>query len=105
MPSHGIVRHGIVREYHADEGWGVIDGPEVPGGCWTSFAAVRADGYRALTAGRRVTFVAEPADQDGFPFRAVNVWPGDPDSGPAEPPASSEGYTSSLHLTYDRTAD
>ena len=23
---------GVVREFHADEGWGVIDGPSVPGG-------------------------------------------------------------------------
>jgi CspA family cold shock protein len=68
---------GVVREYHADEGWEVIDGPTVPGGCWVHFSAIAMDGYRQLTAGRRVSFRAEAAEQDGFGFRAVKVWTGD----------------------------
>jgi len=31
---------GTVREYDADEGWGVIDAPSVPGGCWVHFSAI-----------------------------------------------------------------
>jgi cold shock CspA family protein len=29
---------GIVRFWHRDEGWGVIDSPDTPGGCWAHFS-------------------------------------------------------------------
>lgn len=32
------------------------------------------DGYRSLAAGEPVRFAWEPADQDGYAFRAVAVW-------------------------------
>jgi cold shock protein len=67
---------GLVRLFDADAGWGVIDGPDVPGGCWVHFSAIAATGYRQLSAGQRVSFRAEPANQDGFAFRAVKVWTG-----------------------------
>jgi CspA family cold shock protein len=53
----------VVREYHADEGWGVIDGPTVPGGCWVHFSAIAMAGYRQVAAGRRVSFRAEAVEQ------------------------------------------
>lgn len=93
---------GVVREFNADEGWGVIDGPDVPGGCWVHFSAIAADGYRQLTAGERVTFRAEAGGQDGFGFRALKVWTGD-----TEPPdrTANEGdrgaYHSTLTLEFD----
>ncbi|MFF7232620.1 hypothetical protein [Streptomyces sioyaensis] len=31
---------GIVREWHSDEGWGVIDSDTTPGGCWAHFGSV-----------------------------------------------------------------
>jgi len=74
---------GSVRSFNADEGWGVIDGPDVPGGCWVHFSAIAADGYRQLWAGQRVVFHAVAASQDGFAFRAVKVWTGE--VGPASP--------------------
>jgi cold shock protein len=93
---------GSVRAFDADEGWGVIDGPDVPGGCWVHFSALAMDGYRMLTPGQHVFFRAEPAKQDGFAYRAVKVWTGD-----AEPPNQarsrngSAGYSSQLALTFD----
>ena len=30
----------IVREWHADLGWGVLDSPETPGGCWAHFSVI-----------------------------------------------------------------
>jgi cold shock protein len=94
---------GIVREYHPDDGWGVIDGEQVPGGCWVSFAVIRMDGYRNLVAGQQVRFVEERANQDGFSYRATAVWP---DPGPtkaSEPfaPEPSEGYSSILDIKTD----
>jgi cold shock protein len=92
---------GVVREWHDDEGWGVIDAPEVPGGCWAGFAQVAVDGYRALRAGQDVGFEWEAARQDGFDHRATRVWPWGAD--PVEPPEAEGGgaYQSSLTLRFD----
>ncbi len=104
VQNGAVTSLGSVRTFYADEGWGVIDGPDVPGGCWVHFSAIAADGYRALAPGQRVRFRAEAADQDGFRFRAVKVWTGD-----AEPPdrprqtGGSAAYHSSLTLTFDAT--
>lgn len=65
---------GSVRMFDPDLGWGVIDGPDVPGGCWVHFSALVMEGYRMLVAGQQVSFRAEAADQDGFAWRAVKVW-------------------------------
>jgi CspA family cold shock protein len=95
---------GTVRNYDADEGWGVIDGPDVPGGCWVHFSAIAMDGYRQLIPGQHVWFRAEPTEQDSFAFRAVKVWTSD-----AEPPNPSgklrrtSAYDSSLTLTFDQS--
>ena len=93
---------GSVRAFDADEGWGVIDGPDVPGGCWVHFSALAMDGYRMLVAGQQVSFRAEAVSQDGFAYRAVKVW-----MGGAEPvdrdrtESGSAGYHSRLTLTFD----
>ncbi|MEV4624926.1 cold shock domain-containing protein [Micromonospora sp. NPDC049523] len=93
---------GTVRSYFTDEGWGVIDSPDVPGGCWVGFSAIAMAGYRRLVQGQRVSFRAEPADQDGYAFRAVKVWTGNdepPDQAPVQD--SSGAYRSWLSLTFD----
>ena len=66
---------GRVREWHREEGWGVIDSADTPGGCWAHFSMVRIDGYQELSAGAEVCFTFEEADQDGFAYRVVAVWP------------------------------
>ena len=68
---------GVVRWFNADEGWGVIDAPEVPGGCFVHFSNIDADGYRELADGQRVRFTCEHLDflQDGYSYRALTVWP------------------------------
>ena len=64
----------VVREWHADEGWGVVDADETPGGCWVHFSVVVMDGFRFLTVGQRVDLDWESAqDQDGYRFRATRV--------------------------------
>jgi cold shock protein len=92
---------GSVRSYSTDEGWGVIDGPDVPGGCWVHFSAIAVAGYRELTPGEQVSFHHEAADQDGFAFRAKKVWTGaveppDPTAVPAD-----GAYRSTLTLSFD----
>jgi CspA family cold shock protein len=68
---------GVVRSFDPDEGWGVIDAAEVPGGCFVYFSNIEMNGYRALTAGQRVRFTYERPGflQDGCPYRALSVRP------------------------------
>jgi cold shock protein len=91
---------GVVREYHAEAGWGVIDADEVPGGCWVHFSVLELPGYRMLSPGAVVSFEAERANQDGYAFRAVRVW-----LETVEPPRTSVprsvAYRSELTLTFD----
>lgn len=95
---------GTVRLWHAGEGWGVIDSPATPGGCWTHFSAVLGSGYRTFEAGAAVEFTFEVAEQDGYSFRAVVVWAGD--RSPAtrstdDVAGASSAYQSRLTLTFD----
>ena len=76
--------NATVREWHDDLGWGVLDSPETPGGCWTHFSDVDTpclgyvDGaevseYKCLSTGEEVEFEWETPGQDGFDYRAVVV--------------------------------
>ncbi len=73
-----------VREWHDELGWGVLDSPETPGGCWTHYAVIdsplirRVEGvevseYKGLAAGDAVELEWEAPGQDGFDYRAVVV--------------------------------
>lgn len=95
-----MVVAGVVREWHSDEGWGVLDSDATPGGCWAHFSSVLMDGYRTLDTGQPVRFDFEPGRQDGFAFRAVAVWTGGerPDA-PAQP-QTSDAYRSTLHIEF-----
>ena len=73
---------GRVRQWRADEGWGVIDSEATPGGCWCHFSAIQADGYRELRDGETVDFSFENVEQDGWPFRAIAVRRASPDIPP-----------------------
>ena len=91
-----------VGEYRDGDGWGVIDGPDVPGGCWVHFSAIAKPGYKSLTAGQAVTFRFEQGWQDGYAYRAEKVWTGDAEP-PDEvyPPPPPGVYWSELTLTFD----
>ncbi|WP_030441566.1 cold-shock protein [Actinoplanes subtropicus] len=89
----------VVREWHDDEGWGVVDSPEVPRACWVSFAHVRVAGYRSLRPGQPVALEWEPAEQDGFAYRALRVWPWNSEPvEPGEAPPPDGAHTSTLTL-------
>ena len=65
---------GVVRQRDEEEGWGVLDSPETPGGCWAHFSASTGD-YGSLEPGVQVVFEFERGEQDGFQFRATSVRP------------------------------
>ena len=92
---------GVVREWHDDDGWGVVDAPEVPGGCWVGFGHVAVEGYRALSAGQEVALEWERARQDGFDFRAKRVWPWGAEPFPGPGSEGGDGYSSTLTLRFD----
>ena len=99
---------GTVRVWHGDQGWGVIDSPVTPRGCWAHFSAVRMAGHEQLAASTEVRFTFEAVRQDGYAFRAVEVLPPGVDE-TAEPdlPASgpSDGYSSTLTLNFKKAKD
>jgi cold shock protein len=85
---------GTVRVWHREEGWGVIDSPETPGGCWAHFSHLWNDdnlepgpgevievsgGFRELFEGETVDFewerTAAPGSQDGYSYHATTVRP------------------------------
>ena len=98
---------GTVREWHDEAGWGVIDSPATPRGCWAHSADIRMAGYRALEPGAEVSFDCEEADQDGFAFRATAVWPpgvepGSPDADTVRAEGPSSAFASGLVIELDQ---
>jgi len=94
---------GVVRVWHREQGWGVIDSKETPGGCWAHFSSVLVPGFRELPAGQSVLLDYEPAMQDGYSFRATEVCPAgqEPCSAKSEPSGASTAFRSTLTITFD----
>ncbi len=69
------VDRGTVRFWLDEEGWGVIDCPKTPDGCWAHWSTLEMDGYRTLSAGQAVELTWERARQDGYDYRAVTARP------------------------------
>ncbi|MFB8318351.1 cold-shock protein [Streptomyces sp. NPDC056465] len=66
-----------VREWSDEEGWGVLDSSETPGGCFGHYADIQAPGFRTLSPGQQVDLVWEAPGfkQDGYDYRAVSIVP------------------------------
>jgi CspA family cold shock protein len=66
---------GTVREWHDEEGWGVVLGDDFADPIWVHFSAIVAMApYRELAAGQRVEVeIVGPLDQDGFRYRAESA--------------------------------
>lgn len=79
-PGQAGAAAGVVKWFSAEEGWGVIAAPVVPGGCFVHFSTIQMLGYRELRVGQPVRFTFEEPGflQDGCPFRALKVWPDEP---------------------------
>ena len=96
---------GEVRVWHDEEGWGVIDSPETPGGCWAFYSTVAIAGFQKLSDNQLVEMEWESAQQDGFDYRTLRVWPRGEEPYDSPPPAPvSEGdtaYRSTLTIYFD----
>ncbi len=95
---------GTVVLWHDDEGWGVLRSDDVPGELWAHFSTVVMTGFRTLTPGDAVQFTWEVAEQDGYSFRAVAVYPPGVEVGTApdqNTTSGSDAYRSSLTIEWD----
>ena len=71
--KHGPVA-GIVKWFNAEKGVGAISTEETaPHDVWVHFSAITGAGYRQLDEDERVVLTYEPAAQDSFRYRAVEV--------------------------------
>ena len=71
MPRSGTTSGTVVRWDEAAEG-GVVESPDLPGGCWVATSAVEpAPG--GLRPGQVVTLEWTEPGAAGHPFRAVRV--------------------------------
>jgi cold shock CspA family protein len=73
VAGSGTVAKGVVQEWSALEGWGVIVSDETPGGCLVKRLQLVLSGYHELTAGQQVEFEYEETDEDGCQHRAMQV--------------------------------
>ncbi|NLU64862.1 cold shock domain-containing protein [Rhodococcus sp. HNM0563] len=65
---------GVVRTWNDEDGWGVIDSPQTPGGCWAHFSHIVDDGFRTVEVGAVVAFEwQQVTDQDGYRYCAIRV--------------------------------
>ena len=92
---------GTVRTWSDEEGWGVIDSDETPGGCWAHYSHLLVTGYRTLRGGQLVEFRVEVAAQDGYAYRATGMWPAGETPVRTEPSDPSSAYRSSLTISFD----
>ena len=91
-----------IRSWNADEGWGVIDSVRCPGGCWAHFSAAAVAGESDFAPRQPLLLEWEPADQDGYAYRAVRFWPAGQE--PVDRPTHSgpgAAYRSTLTLTFN----
>lgn len=95
---------GVVRQWSADEGWGVIDSDETPGGCWLHVSTWRGRHFGRVPVGGAVEFTYEPAPQTPYAFRAREAWPAGEEpfrDNVVEVQGPSEAYRSEVRITFD----
>jgi CspA family cold shock protein len=92
---------GVVREFDPIQGFGVIDARATPGGCWVHFSHVVAPGYRTLELGETVRFTFEPVAQDGFAYRAVQVYREGVTGAPKPPVGPGGAFSTEFTIYWD----
>ncbi len=98
MPTRSGHADGTVRFWHVEEGWGVLDSPSTPDGCYASFAAIQMDGFRELARGERVSFEFLEFASDGYAYQATAVHRPNHTIDRARPDRDSSAYSSDLAI-------
>lgn len=97
----GGTTRGSVLVWRPEDGWGVIATEATPGGCWAHFSSLEMDGYRTLHVGQHVTVDYEPAEQDGYRWRAVRVSLDGAKQQPENESEANNAYRSTLDIQWD----
>ena len=94
---------GVVREWHREDGWGVIDSPSTPGGCWVVYSHIDMPPPAELHVGQQVEFSFEQVtSQDGYQWRAIAVRPEGEPLDPREYITDPRGsFRSTLRIQFD----
>ena len=101
-PEHPAVTRGVVTVWHDDDGWGVIEIDESPGGCWAHVSRIHMRDFRAsLDVGEIVDVQIEPVGQDGYDHRAVSIRRPGEDAVLTEPHPAGDAYRSTLEIGVD----
>ncbi|WP_338886646.1 hypothetical protein [Rhodococcus sovatensis] len=81
---------GVVAVWHFEDGWGVVESADTPGGCWVHLSMlwaitlppareneiIHVTGSGAtVIVGEIVDFEWEQVRQDGFDYRGISVRP------------------------------
>lgn len=90
----------VVRLWNEQGGWGVLDSPATPGGCWAHFSVLDMDGYAAVP-GQVARMRYERAQQDGFEWRAVHVLLDGVPPRVDQEDGNGTAYSSHLSITFD----
>lgn len=104
MSEAGTAVGGRVVRWDDENGWGVIDSPETPGGAFAHYSVIDAEpgAFRSLTVGETVEFDWVRQPQDGFAYRVERVrGEGAGGRGDGVEEDGGEGYASSLAIAWD----
>lgn len=67
------MNHGTVKWFNSEKGYGFISNDETKEEVFVHFSAIKADGYRVLEEGQKVTYDVEKDPKDSSKSRAINV--------------------------------
>ncbi len=64
---------GIVKFFNSEKGFGFITDNATKKDIFVHFSAIKADGYKSLEDGQKVSYNIEPDPKDSKKSRATNV--------------------------------
>jgi CspA family cold shock protein len=69
------VTRAVVERWYDEEGWGVADAAEAPGGIFIHFSGIDGEGYRSLNEGEAVELNLSPMprEHDGCRWECRSV--------------------------------
>ena len=67
------MRQGTVKWSNSEKGYGFIAGDEGGDDVFVHYSAIKADGYRSLKEGQKVSYETETDPKNPNKLRAINV--------------------------------
>jgi CspA family cold shock protein len=91
-----------LSDWHAEEGWGVLQSSETGGGCWFLFDSLVNMSVEDLKVGCSYVVDFEAVEQDGYQYRALTVSPvpGQGNRSIGRPEADGVAFRSTLRLNF-----